>query len=179
MFVGSIVLANENAPSHKTNTSRNCRHKASNIGVQQRAVWPLPPLKYCQKSIEYMAGIVHYLFYILTIQTPPMVSAKFNPNFFLDTEYFCLNAALFFHFQCPHCFQFELVIRHHTSSLHQLVNKLFIVELLQRSQNILFCLGVGGGGWSNGNNDSGIFVCRDFLSCEKGTQLDVAFEFFM
>jgi hypothetical protein len=71
------------------------------------------------------------------------------------------------------------VIRHHTSSLHQLVNELFIVELLQRSQNILFCLGVGGGGWSDGNNDSGILVCRDFLSCKKGTQLDVAFEFFM
>jgi hypothetical protein len=53
------------------------------------------------------------------------------------------------------------------------------VELLQRSQNILFCLGVGGGGWSDGNNDSGILVCRDFLSCKKGTQLDVAFEFFM
>ncbi len=35
-----------------------------------------------RKSIEYMAGIVQNLFYVLTIQTPPMVSAQFNPNFF-------------------------------------------------------------------------------------------------
>ncbi len=131
--VGLIVLANENTPSHKTNTSLNCRHKALVSASESTQFGLFPPLK----IIKNVSNIWQALF--ITFLCPyhsnsPNSKSSIQPQFLLDTEHCCLNTTLCSHFQGPHCFQFELLIWQQTSSLLQLHNELSLAEIFQCSQ---------------------------------------------
>jgi hypothetical protein len=47
--------------------------KRFNFRIQQQAVISLPLLEYQGKLVKYMESIIHYLFDVFAIQTPPMV----------------------------------------------------------------------------------------------------------
>ena len=74
--IGPTVRANENAPSHRTNTSQKCRHNASTLALDRMEPMELglfPSFIITASSLKNVCRVVHYLFYVFPIQRPPMV----------------------------------------------------------------------------------------------------------
>ncbi len=101
-----------------------------NVSIWQQALIPLPLFKYFCKLFKNVVGIIHHLFYVFSIQAPPMVRTELDSNFFQYPEYFCFNTLFSSHLWLPHFLQFGLLVSQCTACFLELVDKA-ILNLLK------------------------------------------------